>query len=81
MVKTVANNISEVNGAGDTVLAAFVYRYLSVTDAFTLEKRIDSAIRYANAAAAVVCGKPYTATASPDEIWKLLNVDRYANQS
>ena len=55
----------DVTGAGDTVVAA-----LSL--AFHLTKDIEISAKFANAAAAVVVGKPGTATATLDEIKELL---------
>lgn len=57
------HNPVSVCGAGDTVIAAFVKSYLDTPNA-------TQAAAYANYAAAVVCRKPYTATATPDEISK-----------
>lgn len=59
-----------VNGAGDTVIAAFAYRYLQPTiyvDAVNVQ-RSTVALKFANAAAAVVVQKPLTATATLEEI-------------
>jgi D-beta-D-heptose 7-phosphate kinase/D-beta-D-heptose 1-phosphate adenosyltransferase len=56
-----ATRVVSVCGAGDTVIAAYAYRFFGSVD--KLEP-----LEYANAAAAVVVGKPYTAVASPEEI-------------
>lgn len=58
---TLARYVHSVVGAGDTVVAAFVYKYL-------LTKNPRIALWFAAAAAAVVCEKSYTATASIEEI-------------
>lgn len=60
-----ATNIVSVNGAGDTVIAAFSVAMQSGAD-------VGYCLDYANAAAAVVCEKPYTSVASQTEIDKLL---------
>lgn len=54
-----ARKVVSVCGAGDSVLAGYVYATL--TDIYT-------PLAYANAAAAVVVEKPWTATATPQEI-------------
>lgn len=59
-------DLVSVNGAGDTVIAAYAYKI--ATGAGPVE-----AIDFALAAAAVVCAKPLTATASVSEIWRFEN--------
>lgn len=54
-----ARRVVSVCGAGDTVVAAFAYGYLV---------GLPDPLAFANDAAAVVVGKPYTATASMKEI-------------
>lgn len=63
---SLVKNINNVSGAGDTTLAAFAYSRLCTHN-------IVSCIKFALAAAAVVCEKPYTATASRFEINDKLN--------
>ncbi len=60
-VPTVAKEVFDVTGAGDTVIASLAY-------AISSGKDIISAAQFANAAAAVVVGKIGSATASMDEI-------------
>lgn len=62
---TWAEKVVSVCGAGDTVIAAYAYKYFSSTSVF-------DALEFANAAAAVVVQKPYTATATLKEIQDLL---------
>lgn len=63
---SLTKEINSVSGAGDTVVAAFAVKDLSMyPEAMT--------IQFAQAAAAVVCEKPYTATASFGEISARLN--------
>lgn len=59
-----ATKVVSVCGAGDTVIAAYVYAVY--TDQHPLE--------FANAAASVVVGKPYTATATPHEVAAVLRM-------
>jgi len=59
---SLAKEVVSVNGAGDTVLAAFVKAWLE--DRNNLIGNID----FANMAAAVVVGKPYTSTVTVEEI-------------
>ena len=61
-----AERVVSVCGAGDTVIAAYAYKYFGCVD--TLEP-----LKFANAAAAVVVAKPYTATASKEEIKAVMN--------
>jgi D-beta-D-heptose 7-phosphate kinase / D-beta-D-heptose 1-phosphate adenosyltransferase len=61
---TWADRVVSVCGAGDTVLSAYVYAEL--TGQFR-------PLVFANAAAAVVVGKPYTAVATLDEIRSVLS--------
>ncbi|HIC44807.1 MAG TPA: D-glycero-beta-D-manno-heptose-7-phosphate kinase [Sulfurimonas sp.] len=60
-VPTVAKEVFDVTGAGDTVIASLAFAISSGED-------IVSAAKFANAAAAVVVGKIGSATASMDEI-------------
>lgn len=52
-----------VCGAGDTVIAAFAYQYLTSSANGATASMYDC-LDFASRAAAVVCNKPYTATAS-----------------
>ncbi|MDC1318127.1 D-glycero-beta-D-manno-heptose-7-phosphate kinase [Candidatus Thioglobus sp.] len=58
---TVAREVFDVTGAGDTMLAALGF-------ALSCNKNIDEAIKFANLAAGVVVGKIGSATATLDEI-------------
>jgi D-beta-D-heptose 7-phosphate kinase / D-beta-D-heptose 1-phosphate adenosyltransferase len=58
---TVAREVYDVTGAGDTVLASLGY-------ALSCNKDIDEAIKFANLASGVVVGKIGSATASMNEI-------------
>lgn len=60
---TVAREIYDVTGAGDTVIA-------SITFAIASDMKIDDAIQFANLAAGVVVGKIGSATATLDEIYE-----------
>ena len=60
-IPTIAKEVFDVTGAGDTVLASLGY-YLSKSD------NIQEAMHFANAAAAVVVGKVGSATATLSEI-------------
>ena len=60
-VPTVAKEVFDVTGAGDTVIASLAF-------AISSGKDIISAAQFANAAAAVVVGKIGSATATMDEI-------------
>lgn len=62
---TVAREVYDVTGAGDTVLAALGY-------ALSTGSHIEEACRFANAAAAVVIGKVGSATATHEEIASFL---------
>lgn len=62
---SMVRRVVSVSGAGDTVLAAYVVA--------KLRGDIDP-LRYAMAAAAVVVEKPWTATATPDEIEARIDV-------
>ncbi len=72
-IPTIARDVYDVTGAGDTVIAAFTIAYASGAN------MVDSAI-IANHAAGIVVGKVGTAVAMPDEILKSLsaNHDRFA---
>jgi len=59
--KARAVDVVSVCGAGDTAIAAFAYQYCK-------EPNIRKAMEFASKACAVVCGKPYTAVASHEEI-------------
>jgi len=60
-IPTVAREVYDVTGAGDTVLATLGFCLACATP-------LPRAVRYANSAAAVVVGKPGIATATFDEI-------------
>ena len=60
-VRTVATEVYDVTGAGDTAVAAMAV-------ALAGGAQIEAAMRLANVAAGIVVGKPGTATARPDEI-------------
>jgi D-beta-D-heptose 7-phosphate kinase/D-beta-D-heptose 1-phosphate adenosyltransferase len=60
-VSTVAREVFDVTGAGDTVIAALGF-------ALTQDKSLHDSVMFANAAAAVVVGKLGSATASLTEI-------------
>jgi len=60
-IPTVAREVYDVTGAGDTVLASLGY-------CFALNKSISYALEFANLAAGVVVGKLGSATASLEEI-------------
>ena len=63
-VPAYAKFVKSVNGAGDTVIAAYAYAKVM---------NIDNPLQFAACAAAIVVEKPYTATASLDEVWYLMN--------
>jgi D-beta-D-heptose 7-phosphate kinase/D-beta-D-heptose 1-phosphate adenosyltransferase len=60
-IRTVASEVYDVTGAGDTAVAAMAVALASGAD-------IGQAARLANVAAGIVVGKYGTATATPDEI-------------
>ena len=60
---TVAREVYDVTGAGDTVIASIAF-------AIANHMKIDDAIQFANLAAGVVVGKIGSATASLDEIYE-----------
>ena len=60
---TVAREVYDVTGAGDTVIASIAF-------AIANNLQIDEAIRFANLAAGVVVGKIGSATATLDEIYE-----------
>ncbi|MDH4200532.1 MAG: D-glycero-beta-D-manno-heptose-7-phosphate kinase [Spirochaetia bacterium] len=60
-ISTLAKEVYDVTGAGDTVIAALAFALACNLD-------IGKAVRFANAAAAVVVGKLGSATANMDEI-------------
>lgn len=62
---SLARYVRSVVGAGDTVVAAFAYKYLLTQDPL-------EAFWFANAAAAVVCEKPYTSVATVEEVEEVL---------
>lgn len=55
-----ARFIRSVNGAGDTVIAAFVYKYLTIPALTPFNEFWQDCLDFANAAAAVACEHPYT---------------------
>lgn len=59
-----AKEVVSVCGAGDTAIAAFAYQFCKTKD-------IDNSLCFASKACAVVVSKPYTATASHEEINKI----------
>lgn len=63
-VPTMAREVFDVAGAGDTAVAAFAYAIAS-------KKPIKEAIEFANKAAGVVVGKQGTSTVTQEEIEKL----------
>ncbi len=69
-----ARFVRSVNGAGDTVVAGFVAQYLQGGD-------VGAALAVANAAAAVVVEKPYTATATFEEVEEVLARETRAGNS
>lgn len=69
-VSALCKNPVSVCGAGDSVIASFSTRLLECGNPAC-------ALAYANAAAAVVVSKPYTATASPAEIEEYLKLYEY----
>ncbi|MDI6890201.1 MAG: D-glycero-beta-D-manno-heptose-7-phosphate kinase [Thermodesulfovibrionales bacterium] len=68
-IPTVARNVYDVTGAGDTVIAVFTLAYAASAS------MIDAAV-IANHAAGIVVGKVGTAVATPDELRKSLSVNR-----
>jgi len=68
---TVAKEVFDVTGAGDTILAALGF-------ALSCNKNIDDAIKFSNLAAGVVVGKIGAATATIDEI---INYESRLNKS
>ena len=60
-IPTVVQEVSDITGAGDTVVAA-----LSL--ALAAAEPIDSALRFANLAAGIVVSKVGTSTVSPEEM-------------
>ena len=65
MIPTAAQEVFDVSGAGDTVIA-------SLTLALAAGQAFQSAAKFANLAAGVVVGKVGTATVSPSEILSLV---------
>ena len=65
-IRTVASEVYDVTGAGDTAVAAMAVGLASGAD-------ISNVARLANVAAGIVVGKYGTATATPDEILARLN--------
>lgn len=59
-----AKRVVSVSGAGDTAIAAFAYEYCRTLDP-------ERSLRFASKACAVSVGKPYTSTATHDEIDKI----------
>ncbi len=68
---TVAKQVFDVTGAGDTVIA-------SITLSHVAGASLSDAAKIANVAAGIVVGKVGTATASPEEILKLWKTHPYA---
>ena len=66
---TVAREVFDVSGAGDTVISALTLAWISGAD-------IDVAADIANHAAGVVCGKLGTAAVTAREIVESLNEQR-----
>lgn len=66
IVPTIAQEVFDVTGAGDTVIASLAYALSSQMD-------IHKAVEFANTAAAVVVGKIGSTTASKKEILKVQN--------
>ncbi|MDE5602924.1 MAG: D-glycero-beta-D-manno-heptose-7-phosphate kinase [Helicobacter sp.] len=71
-IPTVAKEVFDVTGAGDTVIAALAYM-------FALQKNILQSVYFANAAAAVVVNKIGSATASKEEIINYLKKNNLLN--
>lgn len=72
-----ARFVRSVNGAGDSVMAGFVFSYLNSQRYLTYTPKGETvhmifATQYANAMAAVVVEKPYTATATNEEVEEVL---------
>jgi D-beta-D-heptose 7-phosphate kinase/D-beta-D-heptose 1-phosphate adenosyltransferase len=65
-IKTVAREVFDVTGAGDTVIAAFTLAYVSGAS-------LKRAAEIANHAAGIVVGEVGTATTTADEIFQSLN--------
>ena len=68
IIPTVAREVFDVSGAGDTAIAA-------LTLGLAAGAMLEEAAQLANAAAGVVVGKLGTATASPEEVLGQLNVE------
>lgn len=68
-IPTVAREVFDVTGAGDTVIAA-------LTLASAAGVSLSDAARFANTAAGVVVGKMGTATASPDDLRRYISEAR-----
>ena len=71
-IPTVAKEVFDVTGAGDTVIAALAYM-------LSLQKNILQSVYFANAAAAVVVNKIGSATASKEEIVTYLRKNNLLN--
>src|SRR5579859_798598 len=69
-----ARFVRSVNGAGDTVLAAFVYRYLYMPFE-KINEDYQEILDFANAAAAIAVENPYTYAPTKDEV-----LQRYENR-
>lgn len=65
-VPSLTDNVVSVTGAGDTAIAAFTYKYC-----VDKSNNIKQCLEFASKACAVVVSKPYTATASHEEINKI----------
>ena len=68
IIPTVAREVFDVSGAGDTSIAA-------LTLALTAGAMLEEAAQFANAAAGVVVGKLGTATATPEEVLAQVNLE------
>ena len=80
-----ARFVRSVNGAGDTVLAAFVYKYLELKNTYIYHRegfdcRYDykEMLNFANSAAACAVEAPYTSAPTLEEVEKRYN--DYCNQ-
>jgi bifunctional ADP-heptose synthase (sugar kinase/adenylyltransferase) len=73
-----ARFVRSVNGAGDTVIAAFVYKYLDLNPHFIApftQGTWECILNFANAAAAIAVENPYTYAPTKDEV-----LQRYENR-
>ena len=65
-----AENVKCVNGAGDTVIAAFADIYCQTKE--NVDRPIFNTLKWSNAAAASVVAKPFTSTTTIEEIHDIL---------